>query len=142
LRKDKELKNVEFERGLIKQEEVCSCGHESESFLDEVDIEFKKNLMKYSDNDSHLRELMNKSSKGSEESRDFKTNVMCVDTGKYEVSLKQEIDYEDQDAMERNEASMSHNEDGIMLLQYGTVEQKIVLRDNEENEAVKYDLKL
>lgn len=61
LRKDRELKKAELEQGLMKQEEVCSWEHETEIFLrkaDEVDVEFKKNLMRCSDNGSHLKELM------------------------------------------------------------------------------------
>jgi len=37
---------------------------------------------------------------------------------------------------------MSHNEDKIILLQYGAIEQKIVLRDSEENGIMKYSFKL
>ena len=37
---------------------------------------------------------------------------------------------------------MSNNKYGILLLHYGVVEHKTVLGDNEENGAVKYDLKL
>ena len=41
--------------------------------------------MKCPDSGSQLRELMKKSSKGTEESHDFKTNVLCVNAGDIEV---------------------------------------------------------
>ena len=80
LRKDRGLKKAELEKGLIRKKEVCSCEYESERFLrkgDEVDIELKKNLMKYSDDDSQLRELMKKSSKETKESHELKL-MFCV----------------------------------------------------------------
>ena len=68
---------------MIRQKEICSCEHESESFLgknDEEDIEFKENLMKCLDNGSQLKELMVRSSKEILESHDFKTNVYAGST--------------------------------------------------------------
>ena len=88
LSKDRWLKKAELEKGLIRKKEVCSREYESESFLrktDEVDIEFKKNLMEYSHDDSQLRKLMQKSSKGTEESHDFKINSLCVNVGNNEA---------------------------------------------------------
>ena len=73
---------------MIRQKEICSCEHESESFLgknDEEDIEFKENLMKCLDNGSQLKELMVRSSKEILESHDFKTNVLYVNIGNIEA---------------------------------------------------------
>ena len=68
--------------------------------------------------------------------------ILYANTRKDEMNLKQGIVIEDQDEVKKNATMMSHNEDGVMLLQYGIVEHNIVLSDNEENEAVKCDLNL
>jgi len=39
--------------------------------------------------------------------------------------------------VKKNEALVSHNEDEVMLLQYGVVKQKVVLKGNKEREVEK-----
>lgn len=58
LRKDRDLKKVELEQGMIRQKEVYSCEYESKNFLgktNEEGIEFKKNLMMCFDNGSYIK---------------------------------------------------------------------------------------
>jgi hypothetical protein len=83
-RKDKGIKKSELEQRLIKKEEVYPCELELGSFLrknEEVDIEFKEDLIEDYGNESHLRKLRMISSKGNLESHSFKTNILCVNVG-------------------------------------------------------------
>jgi hypothetical protein len=48
-------------------------------------MEFKKNLMGYSDNGKQLRELVKKSSRGTKESHDFKADILCANAGYVEA---------------------------------------------------------
>jgi hypothetical protein len=84
LRNVRELKKTGLEKEMVWQKEVCPCEHELESFLrktEEADIEFKEDLIEYSGNESQLRKLRMRSSKGTLESHGFKTNILCVNVG-------------------------------------------------------------
>jgi hypothetical protein len=52
--------------------------------------------MEYSDNESQLRELMKKSSRGTEESHDFKTDILCVNAGYVEAGQLPYVVIEDE----------------------------------------------
>ena len=83
---------------MIRQKEVYSCEHESESFLgktDEEGIEFKKKLKMCFDNGSHLKGLMVRSSREILETPDLKTNVLYVNAGNTEAGQLSHVVIED-----------------------------------------------